>query len=192
MEGIGRGIGALLLTLLITCIISVPLGLWKLVELISWAFNHVRIVAIWLLCALCVLCGSTAFAAQFTLTWTDNSTNETGFTVERAPGLAATTGFVAIANVGANITSYVDAGLPNATAYSYRLCAFNVAGKSGYSNTASGTTPPPVPASPGAPTLDSGPVYEPPVVVISATLTMQGGQILAANVVATPEAPAAN
>jgi hypothetical protein len=136
--------------------------------------------------------GLAAQAAQFTLTWTDNSTNETGFTIERAPGLAATTGFVVIANVAANTTSYVDAGLPNSTAYSYRLCAYNAAGKSGYSNTASGTTPQPVPAAPGAPTLTAPPDYVPPVVVVSATLTMQGGQILAANVVATPEASRAN
>jgi phage baseplate assembly protein gpV len=141
-----------------------------------------RIICFTVLFALAALA---APAAQFTLTWSDNSTNETGFTIERAPGLAATSGFVAIANVPANTTTYVDAGLPNSTAYSYRLCAYNAAGKSGYSNTASGTTPPPVPAAPGAPTLTAPPDYVPPVVVVSATLTMQGGQILAANVVAT-------
>lgn len=85
-----------------------------------------------------------------------------------------------------NATTYVDAGLPNSTAYSYRLAAFNAAGKSGYSNTASGTTPPPVPSAPGAPSLDSGPAYVPPVVTVSATLTMQGATILAATVTANP------
>lgn len=81
------------------------------------------------------------YGAQFTLTWTDNSTNETGFRIERAPGLNATTGFTEIATVGANVVTYVDAGLPNSTSYSYRLRAYNSAGNSGYSNTASGTTP---------------------------------------------------
>jgi len=99
-----------------------------------------------------------ARAAQFTLKWTDRSDNETGFRVERAAGLAATEGFVEIATVGANVVSYVDAGLPNATAYSYRLRAYNAAGNSGYSNTASGTTPPAppaVPAAPGDPVLEA-------------------------------------
>jgi len=140
-------------------------------------------------------------AAQFTLSWSDNSTNEVGFTVERAPGLAATSGFAPITNITSSTAertstgtrTYVDAGLADATAYTYRVCAYNSAGKSGYSNTASGTTPPPVPAAPGAPTLTAPPDYVPPVVVVSATLTMQGGQILAANVVATtPEIAAAN
>jgi hypothetical protein len=88
-----------------------------------------------------ILITSIAYGAQFTLTWTDNSTNETGFRIERAPGLNATTGFAQIAEVGANVTTYVDAGLPNSTSYSYRLRAYNAAGNSGYSNTASGTTP---------------------------------------------------
>ena len=93
-------------------------------------------------------------AAQFTLTWTDNSTNELGFRIERAPGLTGPdSDFAQIAEVGANVTSYVDAGLPNSTAYRYRLRAWNTAGNSGYSNTAAGTTPPPVPVEtpPNAP-----------------------------------------
>ncbi|MBE2216550.1 MAG: fibronectin type III domain-containing protein, partial [Opitutaceae bacterium] len=95
--------------------------------------------------------GTTVQGAQFTLTWTDNSTNETGFRIERATGLNASTGFVQIATVGANVVSYVDAGLPNSSSYSYRLYAYNTAGNSGYSNVASGTTPPP--ASNTAPTI---------------------------------------
>lgn len=96
------------------------------------------------------------FAAQFTLTWTDNSDNETGFRIERANGLNATTGFVEIAVVGANVVTYVDASLPNSTAYTYRLRAYNAGGNSAYSNSASSTTPPlPVSphAAPGAPVI---------------------------------------
>lgn len=81
------------------------------------------------------------YGAQFTLNWTDNSNNESGFRIERAPGLSATTGFTEIGTVGANIQTYVDTNLPNSTAYSYRVRAYNAAGNSGYSNTASGTTP---------------------------------------------------
>jgi hypothetical protein len=132
-----------------------------------------------------------ASAAQFTLTWSDNSTNETGFTIERAPGLApAPSAFVPIANVGANVTTYVDATLADSTAYSYRLCAFNAAGKSGYSNTASGTTKAPAPAAPGTPSLTPPPDYVPPVVNVTATLTMQGATIIAATVTAEPASSA--
>ncbi|MBE2215805.1 MAG: hypothetical protein IAE82_18165 [Opitutaceae bacterium] len=94
-----------------------------------------------------------ASAAQFTLTWSDNSTNETGFRIERAAGLSATSGFAEIATVGANTTSFVDAGLPNSAPYSYRLRAYNSAGNSGYSNVATGTTP--AVASNSAPTLSN-------------------------------------
>lgn len=118
--------------------------------------------------AFAVLFAVTASAAQHTLTWSDNSTNEAGFTVERAPGLTpAASAFQPIANVGANVTTYVDAGLPNETGFTYRVCAYNAGGKSGYSNTVSGTTPPSAPAAPGAPSLDPGPAYVPPVPVVT-------------------------
>lgn len=90
------------------------------------------------------LIGLTAFAsagrgAQFTLTWSDNSSNESGFRIERATGAGA---YAEIATVGANVVSYVDTGLPNSTAFSYRVRAYNGAGNSGYSNVASASTPP--------------------------------------------------
>lgn len=87
---------------------------------------------------LSVLCSGVQ-AAQFTLTWTDNSTNESGFRIERSTNGST---FSEIATVGANVVSYVDAGLPNSTTYWYRLRAYNSAGYSGYSNVATGTTPP--------------------------------------------------
>lgn len=81
-----------------------------------------------------------AQAAQFTLNWTDNSSNESGFRIERATGSGA---FAEIATVPAGVVTYVDAGLPNSTTYSYRVRAFNAAGNSGYSNVSTATTPPP-------------------------------------------------
>lgn len=91
---------------------------------------------------------SAAQAAQFTLSWVDNSTNETGFRIERSTDGVS---FAEIATVGPDVVSYVDGNLPNSTTYSYRVRAYNTAGNSGYSNTATGTTPPP--ASNSAPTI---------------------------------------
>jgi hypothetical protein len=77
-------------------------------------------------------------AAQLTLSWTDNSTSEDGFNIDRSPGSG--TAFTQIATVGANVTSYTDGGLLDATTYCYRVQAFNTAGSSGFSNEQCGTT----------------------------------------------------
>jgi List-Bact-rpt repeat protein len=78
------------------------------------------------------------FAAQLTLGWTDNSTSEDGFNIERRPGSSMT--FAQIATVGPNVTTYTDGALPDATTYCYRVQAFNTAGSSGYSNEQCATT----------------------------------------------------
>lgn len=78
-------------------------------------------------------------AAQLTLHWTDNSNNESGFKVERKTGTSGT--FTQIAVLAANITSYIDNNLANATTYCYRLNAFNSAGNSAYSDISCATTP---------------------------------------------------
>jgi hypothetical protein len=72
---------------------------------------------------------------QVNLAWTDNSNNETGFKIERCQG-SGCTGFVEIAQVGANTTSYSNTGLSGNTRYRYRVRAFNGGGNSGYSNIA--------------------------------------------------------
>ena len=79
-------------------------------------------------------------AAQFTITWTDNASNEQGFRIERAANSSGGP-FAEIATVGANVTTYQDRGLNAATAYWYRVRTFNGAGVSVYSNTAAGITP---------------------------------------------------
>jgi hypothetical protein len=66
--------------------------------------------------------------------WTDNSSNEQGFAIERS---ADGTTFVQIATVGPNVNAYIDAGLRGNTNYHYRVRAYNEVGISGYSNTAS-------------------------------------------------------
>lgn len=94
------------------------------------------------------LSASAASSSQINLSWTDNSNNETGFKVERSTGNGST--WSPLASVGANTTTYSDTGLPASATYSYRVYAYNSAGNSGYSNTASATTlaPPAVPNPP--------------------------------------------
>jgi hypothetical protein len=64
------------------------------------------------------LSGSAASQTQINLSWTDNSTNETGFKVERS-------GTTPITTTAANATSYTDSGLSCGTTYSYSVIAFN-------------------------------------------------------------------
>jgi hypothetical protein len=67
------------------------------------------------------------------LAWTDNSSNETGFRVERK-----TTGsWSQIGTTSSNIYVYWDQGRTNGVRYYYRVRAYNGAGNSAYSNEAS-------------------------------------------------------
>jgi len=67
------------------------------------------------------------------LNWSDNSSNESGFIIERESlGLDA---FTVIDTVLANQNTYVDLSVTYLT-YSYRISAFNAGGQSGYSNVA--------------------------------------------------------
>lgn len=79
-----------------------------------------------------------AIAAKLQLTWTDNSTDELGFNIERKQ---STGSFALIATVGANVTSYKDSSLLDNTTYCYRVNAFNDAGASPYTPEACATTP---------------------------------------------------
>jgi PKD repeat protein len=73
----------------------------------------------------------TAAKGSATLSWTDNSTNETGFYVERAD--VGSNNFARIATVGANIKTYKD--VISRGNYVYRVQAFNGSIVSTYSNT---------------------------------------------------------
>src|SRR5262249_54054256 len=83
------------------------------------------------------LIATAAGSTQINLTWTDNSSNETGFLLERKTGSGA---FVQIATLAAGVTLYSDTGLTPNTQYTYRVRATNSAGNSSYSNTSSATT----------------------------------------------------
>jgi hypothetical protein len=71
-----------------------------------------------------------------TLIWTDDSSNETGFQIEQGTdGIS----FPVVKTVAAGITSYTVAGLSAGTKYYFRVRAYNAAGSSAYSPTASAT-----------------------------------------------------
>jgi uncharacterized repeat protein (TIGR01451 family) len=63
---------------------------------------------------------------EILLTWTDNSSNETGFIIERFDGIKWETA----GTVGANVTSFTDTGLRYTWEYSYRVIAYNASGSS--------------------------------------------------------------
>ncbi|OPX85469.1 MAG: Exoglucanase B precursor [Pelotomaculum sp. PtaB.Bin104] len=83
-------------------------------------------------------------ASQINLTWTDKSSNESGFKIERKSG---NSGFEEIAVVDSN-TTFTDTSLAPNTTYTYRVRAFNSSGHSAYSNEDSATTSSAVPAAP--------------------------------------------
>ncbi len=89
-----------------------------------------------------------ASSEQINLNWTDNSSSETAFSIERK-----TTGdFDEIATVATDVTAYTDTGLIMETTYTYRVRALLTTGYTDYSNEAFDTTPGPQP--PIAPTLE--------------------------------------
>ncbi|WP_051963008.1 fibronectin type III domain-containing protein [Mesoaciditoga lauensis] len=72
-----------------------------------------------------------------TLSWNDNSNNETGFEIWRSlDGYS----FSKIKDLSANTTSYTDIGLSPDTTYYYKVRAYNDVGYSSYSNMAYQTT----------------------------------------------------
>ena len=105
---------------------------------------------------------STPSTTQINLLWTDNSSDETGFKIERKTGAGGT--YAQIATVGASVTSYSNTGLTPGTTYFYRVRATNASGDSAYSNEASTTTLTtiwPDSATPASPdTLDGVPATE--------------------------------
>jgi hypothetical protein len=58
------------------------------------------------------------------LNWTDNSNNETGFSIQRATNAGFTTGLNTVA-VGANVQTFTQTGLTRNTNYYFRIRANN-------------------------------------------------------------------
>jgi hypothetical protein len=81
----------------------------------------------------------TSPTSSVTLGWIDNATTERGFRIERSSGSGK---FSQIAEVAANTRTYTNVDLAADTSYSYRVYAFNDAGTSAFSNTATAQTQP--------------------------------------------------
>ena len=84
-----------------------------------------------------VTLASQAYSGQLQLTWTDNSTNEDGFKIERKTGTTGT--YAQIATLGTNVTSYTDSALVDGTTYCFQVRAYNAAGNSPFTPEACGT-----------------------------------------------------
>ena len=67
------------------------------------------------------------------LSWQDNTSDETGFVVERKENIT-NAGFIVIDTVATNQTTYVDSGDKLVSSYYYRIKAFNSTGSSQYSD----------------------------------------------------------
>jgi hypothetical protein len=78
-------------------------------------------------------------AAQLRLQWIDNSSDETGFCIERRPGPANEPSFVQLLVVDSNVTTYTDSTVSVGTEYTYRVRATNQTGNSAYTDEVSAT-----------------------------------------------------
>jgi len=96
-----------------------------------------------------------AGAASLRLNWRDNSSDESGFKIERADSAS---NYVLIASVATNIQSYSDTNAIAGASYCYRVSAVNTVGSSAPTNAACATAP----ADSTAPTSPPPPTGTPP------------------------------
>lgn len=108
-----------------------------------------------------LLTGKVTSTSALEISWKDNSSNETGFEIERTPAFPTNP-----TRVLANVTKFLDSGLKPATLYKYRVRSYVIDKKSrsffsGYTSQLSLTTLTPPPPPP----VVVPPVTPPPVVV---------------------------
>ena len=75
---------------------------------------------------------------KITLSWIDNSTDESGLAIERKMGTDGT--YAEVARVGVNATTFSDSSVSQNTTYYYRVRTYNANGYSPYSNEVNPTT----------------------------------------------------
>jgi len=85
-------------------------------------------------------CTASALSStEISVGWTDNSSDEQSFKVDRRE--SGTTDWVRVFTSGPDVESCTDSGLAPSTKYYYEVKAYNAAGNSDYSNIADATTP---------------------------------------------------
>ncbi len=82
-----------------------------------------------------VLTAKSINATRLDLAWKDNSTDETGFSIQRRAG-GSSNDWVQIGAVVPNVRSFSDFNVTNGSSYDYRVVAYNQAGESAPSNIA--------------------------------------------------------
>ena len=85
------------------------------------------------------LSATVAAPNQISLSWKDNSINESGFKIERKAGLNGT--YTEIATALPDAVSYADTGLAVSTTYYYRIRATNSVGDSSFTSEVHAATP---------------------------------------------------
>ena len=90
-------------------------------------------------------------SSQINLTWTDNSSSESGYKIEQSP--VDNLHFTEVATVGPNVTAYTATGLSEGTKYYYRVRAYNAITISGYSSEKNATTFFNIPVAPSGLTI---------------------------------------
>jgi hypothetical protein len=100
-----------------------------------------------------VVTANVAGRSEVDLNWVSNSSNQTGFRIERATDSDFTHNLTVVANTAADATSYADIGVHHLRrAFYYRVIATNANGDSADSNTAS-TVPSLIPEAPSGLTV---------------------------------------
>jgi hypothetical protein len=85
------------------------------------------------------LSASAISSSSIRVTWADNSSNETGFLLQRATNAAFTTGLLSL-SLASNTSEYVDFALTAGATYYYHVRSANAVGNSIFSNMANATT----------------------------------------------------
>jgi len=104
----------------------------------NW-FRFTNTSAVTLPAAPSVLTATVGGPTSVALAWRDNSSDETGFIVERKTGATGTWGVIAVTNP--NVTAYTDNSAAAGTTYVYRVRATGAGGESANTPEASATTP---------------------------------------------------
>ncbi len=129
-------IGSTNITLAATVYVGLPVTAHNNSALNTATFDNVSIVNV--PSAPSNLTAAAISTTGIDLAWTDTSSNESGFAIERAS--SASGPWSQIASAAANATSYSNSGLSPNTKFYYRVAATNSAGLSAYTSVASATT----------------------------------------------------